>query len=198
MEAFSPAAQRNKEPIFQVLSPFLPADARVLEIASGTGQHAHHFCLNRPDISWQPSDPDPTSIDSIESYRAASRGTGLKEPARWSVLDPLPAILDSRYDVVVNINMIHISPWEACLALLEHCKIWLATGGILYLYGPYFISGHPTAPSNFDFHRSLQARDPAWGLRELDLVKAEAEARGLRWIKTLDMPANNFSVLFSR
>lgn len=197
MQAISPAAQRNKEPIFQVLNPFLPEGARVLELASGTGQHAHHFCLNRPDLIWQPSDPDPASIASIESYRAASLGTGLREPVAWSVLEPRPDILNGPFDVVVNINMIHISPWEACLALLEHCKSWLVKGGILYLYGPYFISQRPTAASNLDFHQSLQNRNPAWGLRELDRVKAEAEVRGLRWLKTVDMPANNFSVFFS-
>jgi hypothetical protein len=99
---------------------------------------------------------------------------------------------------VVNINMIHISPWEACLALLDHCQTWLASGGILYLYGPFILSDRPTAPSNLAFDQSLKERDPRWGLRDLERVKAEAEARGLRWLKTIEMPANNVSVLFEK
>jgi len=198
LQALSPAAERNKEPILEVLNPLLPQKAQVLEIASGTGQHAQYFCMKRPDIVWQPSDPDRASIISIESYRAETSGTGFKKPEPWSVLEPLPENLNRPFDAVVNINMIHISPWEACVALLDHCKTWLAKGGVLYLYGPYFIKDRPTAPSNLDFHQSLQERDSRWGLRDLDRVRAEAEARGLYWLKTVDMPANNFSVIFEK
>lgn len=198
LQAISPAAERNKESILEVLNPFLPARARLLEIASGTGQHAHYVCMKRPDIVWQPSDPDPASLASIESFRMEMSGTGFLKPIPWSLLEPLPENLNRPFDVVVNINMIHISPWEACLALLDHCKTWLAQGGVLYLYGPYLIKNRPVAPSNLDFNQSLQERDPRWGLRDLDRVRAEAEARGLRWLKTVDMPANNFSVIFER
>lgn len=198
MKAYSPAAARNQGPIFDVLNPFLKEKAQVLEIASGTGQHADFMCEKRPDISWQPSDPDPTSVVSLESYYAEGRHSGFKKPMAWSVFEPLPPELDRSFDVVVNINMIHISPWEACLALLDHCRTWLSAGGLLYLYGPYWIEGRPTAPSNLAFHQSLQDRDARWGLRDLDQVKAAAAARGLHALKTIDMPANNMSLLFQR
>ncbi len=198
MKAFSPAAERNQGPIFEVLEPFLSAQAKVLEIASGTGQHADYFCEKRPDIMWQTCDPDPTSFASLMSYYAEGKHEGLQKPIAWSVLETMPLELQRTFDAVVNINMIHISPWEACLALLDHSKIFLAKGGILFLYGPYFITSRETAASNLAFHQSLQERDPRWGLRELDRVKAEAEARGLTWLKTVDMPANNVSVLFRK
>lgn len=198
MQARSPAAERNKQPILEVLNPLLLPQARVLEVASGTGQHAQYFCMKRPDIVWQPSDPDQASIASIESYRGELSGTGLNKPEQWSVLESLPEHLNRTFDAVVNINMIHISPWETCLALLDHCKTWLAPGGVLYLYGPYFIKDRPVAPSNLAFHQSLQQRNPLWGLRDLDQVRAEAEAQGLHHIKTVDMPAHNFSVIFKK
>lgn len=196
MKSYSPAAERNQGPIFEVLHPFLPPRAELLEIASGTGQHADYFCEKRPDIIWQTCDPDPTSLASLHSYYAEGRHAGLQKPIAWSVLEPIPEALSRSFDAVVNINMIHIAPWEACLALLDHARTLLAAGGILYLYGPYVIKDRPTAPSNLAFHQSLLDRDPRWGLRELERVKAEAEARGLRWLKTVDMPANNVSVLF--
>ncbi len=198
MKAFSPAAERNQGPIFEVLEPFLSAQAKVLEIASGTGQHADYFCAKRPDIMWQTCDPDPTSFASLMSYHAEGKHGGLQKPIAWSVLETMPLELQRTFDAVVNINMIHISPWEACLAMLDHSKIFLAMDGILFLYGPYFIKSRETASSNLAFHQSLQERNPRWGLRELDRVKAEAEARGLTWLKTVDMPANNVSVLFRK
>jgi cyclopropane fatty-acyl-phospholipid synthase-like methyltransferase len=198
MKAFSPAAERNQGPIFEVLNPFLPSKAAVLEVASGTGQHADFFCTQRPDIMWQPTDPDPSSLLSLETYCAESGHPGMKKPKAWSVFDALPPELDRRFDAVVNINMIHISPWEACLALLDHTRNWLAPGGVLYLYGPFVREGRPTAASNLAFHQSLQERDARWGLRELETVMAAARDRGLRWLKTVDMPANNVSVLFQK
>jgi SAM-dependent methyltransferase len=198
MPSLSPAAERNKEPIFEILNPLLPKGAQVLEVASGTGQHAAYFCEKRPDLRWQPSDPDPAGFESIMDFYKQRKNEAFLEPIRWSVHDPLPQVLQRKFDAVVNINMIHISPWEACLALLDHCQTWLASGGILYLYGPYMLSDRPTAPSNLAFHQSLQARDPRWGLRELDQVVAAAAERGLQWKRTIDMPANNVSVLFTR
>ncbi len=198
MKAFSPAAERNQGPIFEVLQPFLSTSAKVLEIASGTGQHADYFCEKRSDIVWQMCDPDPASYASLMIYYAEGKHEGLQKPIAWSVLESMPMELQRKFDAVVNINMIHISPWEACLALLEYSKSWLATGGILFLYGPYFIKTRETAPSNLAFHQSLQERDPRWGLRDLEIVKAEAEARGLTWLKTVDMPANNVSVVFRK
>jgi SAM-dependent methyltransferase len=198
MKAHSPAAERNKEPIFEVLESRLPPHAQVLEIASGSGQHAAFFCEKRPDLVWQPVDPDPASFESLLSVWREGRHAGLQKPIAWSVLEPRPVELQRSFDAVVNINMIHISPWEACLALLDHAQTWLKEDGVLFLYGPYFMKGRPTAPSNQAFHQSLQERDSRWGLRDLETVKAEAEARGLRWLQTVDMPANNVSVLFVR
>jgi len=198
MKAFSPAAERNQGPIFEVLNPYLPPKAAVLEVASGTGQHADFFCGKRPDITWQPTDPDPASVLSLQTYDGEAQHAGLKKPLAWSVFDALPPELDRRFDAVVNINMIHISPWEACLALLDHARTWLAPGGWLYLYGPFVIQGRPTAPSNLAFHQSLQERDARWGLRELETVLAAARERGLQWVKTVDMPANNVSVLLQK
>jgi hypothetical protein len=196
MKAHSPAAERNKEPIFEVLAPRLPPQAQVLEIASGSGQHAAFFCEKRPDLFWQPVDPDPASLESLLSIWREGSHAGLQKPIAWSVLEARPADLQRSFDAVVNINMIHISPWEACLALLDHAQTWLKKDGILFLYGPYFIMDRPTAPSNLAFHQSLQGRDPRWGLRDLEKVRAEAETRGLQWLQTVDMPANNVSVLF--
>ncbi|WP_141735151.1 DUF938 domain-containing protein [Oligoflexus tunisiensis] len=197
MPSLSPAAERNKGPIFEILNPLLPTGAQVMEVASGTGQHADYFCEKRPDLRWQPSDPDQASFENIMEFYRARKSEAFQEPIRWSVFDPLPEPLQRSFDAVVNINMIHISPWEACLALLDHCKIWLASGGLLHLYGPFILGDRPTAASNLAFHQSLQARDPRWGLRELDQVVAAAATRGLLWKKTIDMPANNVSVLFS-
>lgn len=198
MKAYSPAAERNQGPIFEVLNPLLPAGGAVLEVASGTGQHADFFCAQRPDITWQPTDPDAASLLSLEAYHAEARHPGFKKPIAWSVFEALPPELNRTFDALVNINMIHISPWEACLALLDHTRSWLAPGGLLYIYGPFVIQGRPTAPSNLSFHQSLQERDARWGLRDLETVMAVAHERGLRWIKTVDMPANNVSVLFQK
>jgi hypothetical protein len=198
MPSLSPAAERNKGPIFEILNPLLPNGARVLEVASGTGQHADYFCEKRPDLRWQPSDPDQASFENIMEFYRQRTNEAFLEPLRWSVFDPLPKGLQQGIDAVVNINMIHIAPWEACLALLDHCRNGLVSGGLLYLYGPYVLSDRPTAPSNLAFHQSLQARDPRWGLRELDQVVEAAAARGLQWNRTIDMPANNVSVLFTR
>lgn len=170
----------------------------MLEVASGTGQHAEYFCAKRPDLSWQASDADPSSILSIESYRTALAKPNFLPPVRWSVLEPVPPALKGPFDALVNINMIHIAPWEACLALFDHAQSLLAKGGVLYLYGPYFRPDRQTAPSNLEFHRSLQTRDPAWGLRDMEVVKAEALKRGFCWQDTVDMPANNFSLVFLR
>lgn len=198
MQRHSPAAERNRSPLFEILNPLLKPGAQVLEIASGTGQHADFICRARPDITWQASDPDEESVQSIQSFHEECRSPAFLRPLRWSVLDPLPPVLDRSFDALVNINMIHIAPWEACLALLDHTKTWLSEGGFLFFYGPFFVKGQPTAESNLAFHESLQERNPNWGLRNLDVLIAEASRRGLSWQKTVGMPANNLSVIFQK
>ncbi len=198
MKRESPAAERNRSPIFEILNPLMQPGVRVLEIASGTGQHADHICRQRTDIIWQASDPDEESAQSIQSYQEDCGNSAFRSPLRWSVLDPLPLALKTSFDIVVNINMIHIAPWEVCLALLDHTKTWLSPGGTLFFYGPFFVKDQPTAESNLAFHQSLRERNPEWGLRDLDLVIEEARSRNLRWQKTVGMPANNLSIVFQK
>lgn len=198
MQQISPAAERNKSFIFEALNPYLPRGARVLEIASGTGQHAAYICQQRPDIVWQPTDPDPLALQSIESFRLELELNAMLEPLAFNIMGDRPSAIAGPYDLLVNINMIHISPWKACLGLLDNSAELLKTNGTLYFYGPFFQKDVETAPSNIDFDRSLRKRDPLWGLRNLDDVVSEAERRGFRLQKVLPMPANNLSVIFQK
>ncbi len=192
---FSPSSARNREPILEVLRSVLPDGAKVLEIASGTGEHAVHFASALP-VTWHPSDPDAASRASIASW-IAHAGLETVEPpvdldaraADWSVAERAP------FDAVVSINMIHIAPWAACEGLLRGASGLLRPGGAVFLYGPFSRGGVHTAPSNAAFDDSLKARDPAWGVRDLDAVEAAAGARGLSLDRIVEMPANNLSVV---
>ncbi|ATR19956.1 Hypothetical protein RMHFA_03018 [Roseomonas mucosa] len=193
----APAAERNREPILAVLRRHLPAEGLVLEVASGTGQHAVHFAEALPGLVFQPSDPDPSARASIDAWAAASGLPNLR-PAleldasggrNWPTL---------RAAAVLCINMIHISPWAATLGLMAGAARVLPPGGVLVLYGPYRRDGVETAPSNEAFDRSLRLRDPAWGLRRLEDVTAEAERQGLRRQEVAEMPANNLCLVFRR
>jgi hypothetical protein len=192
MKHHAPATERNREPIAAVLAEVMPADGLVLEISSGTGQHAAFFANRFPGVIWQPSDPDPESRLSIEGWCAGIR----------NVLAPLDLDVTRRpwpvknADLVVCINMIHIAPWEACEALMEGAAEVLPPGGVLFTYGPYKRGGKHTAPSNESFDQGLRARDPAWGVRDLDDVARVAARRGLALERFVEMPANNLSVIF--
>lgn len=172
----------------------LPARATVLEIASGTGEHALYFATRLEGVTWQPSDPDPEARDSIAAWGIGSAG----------VLAPLD--LDVRreswgvgpVDAIVCINMIHISPWTAAEGLFRGAADCLRPGGVLYLYGPFAIGGRHTAPSNAAFDENLRARDPEWGVRDLEDVVALARESGFDLTETVAMPANNLSVVFTR
>lgn len=193
---YAPATQRNRDPILDVLRRVLPPQGLVLEVASGTGEHAVHFAASLPGLTWQPSDPDPDCRLSVAAWAVENRVTSLRPPLDLDVRSwPWP--LD-RADAVVAINMIHISPWEASLALLRGASALLPPGAPLFLYGPYLRAGHPTAPSNLDFDRSLRDRDPSWGLRDLDTVAEAAAREGLRLDEVVEMPANNLSVIFRK
>ena len=190
------AAERNRDAILAVLTRVLPAAGTVLEVASGTGQHAAYFAPRLPGLVWQPSDPDPEMRASIAAWVAGTGAANLKPPLDLDVLSPSWPV-DSA-DVMVAINMIHIAPWAACEGLLAGAGRLLDGGGILYLYGPFHVDGRPTAPSNADFDDSLRRRNREWGVRDVGDVAAAAAAHGLGLSETVDMPANNLSVVLRR
>jgi hypothetical protein len=192
----APATERNREPLAAVLREVLPAEGIVLEIASGTGEHAAYFAASFPDLVWQPSDPDPDSLDSIAAWRDEAGLDNLLAPLRLdAAAQAWPA---AAADAILCVNMVHISPWAATAGLMLGAGRLLAAGAPLILYGPYRRAGVPTAPSNEAFDASLKSRNPQWGLRELEAVAAEAEARGLRLDRLFEMPANNLTIVFRR
>lgn len=194
---FAPATQRNREVILEILLQILPASGTILEIASGTGEHAVYFAPHLKPRKWLPSDPNPRSRASIAAWIAHSPSDNLYPPfdfdasaSVWTLPDTTPIT------AIVNINMIHISPWGACLGLMAQSDRILPPGGILYLYGPFKQNKEHTSPSNAAFDSSLRAQNPNWGVRDLDDVVAAAKARNLHLINTYQMPANNLSVVF--
>jgi SAM-dependent methyltransferase len=190
-----PHVARNRDPILDVLRRVLPANGLVLELASGSGEHAAYYATKLPALTWQPTDPDPLALASIDAHRAAAAANLLPAlqldvtASHWPV---------ERADAAVCCNMIHIAPWAACEGLLAGAARILPPGGLLYLYGPYRIGGEHTAPSNAAFDADLRARDPAWGIRSLEDVTALAQRHGLALAESVPMPANNFSVIFRR
>ena len=193
----SPSTARNRDPILQVLAPRLPTAGLVLEIAAGAGEHAAHMALALPDLSWRPTDPDPEALASIAAWRDQAGLPNLLPPLRLDAAEP-DSWPVSRADAVVNINMIHISPWAAAEGLMTGAGRVLASGGMLFVYGPYFEAGVETAPNNLDFDASLRGRNPAWGLRRLDEVTALAAGQGLVLEDRISMPANNLALVFRR
>jgi|KBSSwiStaDraftv2_1062776.scaffolds.fasta_scaffold162950_3 SAM-dependent methyltransferase len=196
---FAPAATRNREPILEVLRARVPVGARVLEIGSGSGEHAVYVCAALPELDWQPSDPDPASRASIAAWTAYAGLGNIRPPldidvhaATWGMEECDP------FDLIVSINMIHIAPWSATLALLEGAARLLREGGTLFLYGPFMRGGEHTAPSNEAFDARLRSENPEWGVRDLDEVVRAAEPRSLLHAETVAMPANNLAALFRR
>lgn len=192
----SPAALRNRDPILGLLRAWLPPQGEALELAAGSGEHAEHFARHLPGWGWQPTDLDPDALASVEARRLAAGLPNLRPARRLDVRDS-----DwSHYalDLVLAVNLVHISPWACTEALLRGAARHLAPGGVLVLYGPYRVEGEPTAPSNEDFDRSLRARDPAWGLRWLGEVQARGAAEGLALVERVAMPANNLTLRFQR
>ena len=195
----APAAARNQAPILEVLRRVLPPEGLVLEIGSGTGQHAAAFAAACPGLTWQPSDPDPMARASIAAWAEESGLANLRPPLEIDVCRPdWPGLIAGPVAAVLSINMIHIAPWAACEGLVRGAGRLLRAGGLLYLYGPFRRDGAHTAPSNAAFDRSLRAQDPAWGVRDLEAVAACAEANGLLLSETVAMPANNLSAIFTR
>jgi hypothetical protein len=192
---FSPAAYRNAAPIFDVLCDLLPDAAKLLEIASGTGQHAAYFATAHSGWEWQPTDAQESALPGIAERCEAL--PNVQPPLRLDVLSPWPASL-GRFDAVYCANMLHISPWATCGALMRGAAAHLVDGGRLLIYGPFLVDGEPTAPSNRGFDADLRARDADWGLRRLADVVDEAGFVGLRLEGRIDMPANNLLLVFRR
>ena len=196
MRREAPAAARNRQPILEVLLPHLPEKGLVLEIASGTGEHVVHYAAARPDLTFQPSDPDASARASVDDW-VQTMGLSNVRPAleidvtkeSWRV---------ERADAVLCCNMIHIAPWEATIGLVSGAARLLPPGGLLFTYGPYRRGGRHTAPSNEAFDADLKRRNPAWGVRDLEAVTELAHREGFSGPKIVEMPANNLSLLFKR
>lgn len=190
---FADAVQRNREPILAVLSRYVSPEDRVLELAAGSGEHAVYLAERLPVASWLPTDPDPDARASIDAWRAFTRSAKVRPAVSLGVFQQPWEV--EPVDIVVCINLVHISPWTATLALLD--GIAALGPRVVYLYGPYKRGGEHTAASNAAFDRWLKDRDPTWGVRDLEVVLAEAEARGLRLLEVAEMPANNLSVVLA-
>lgn len=190
----APATVRNREPIREVLARELPPRGTVLEIASGSGEHALHFARAFPDLLWQPSDASEAALASIAAWRAEAELPNLCAPVALDVAAPAWPI--ERADAIVCINLVHIAPWEAALAMFAGAARLLAAGALLYLYGPYRFDGAFTAPSNAEFDRWLRDRDPRWGVRDVDELARAAAGHGFALREVVAMPANNHSLVF--
>ncbi|MFT5182133.1 MAG: hypothetical protein ACI8S3_002021 [Alphaproteobacteria bacterium] len=202
MSKSEPAAERNRTAILSVLQEVLPPTGTVLEVSSGTGQHAAYFTPELAPRHWQPSEFDRALIGSIDGWLQRAPSARLLPPVTLDASDTVwpveAAALELPITAIVNINMIHITPWEVCLGLLAGAGRILPPQGVLYLYGPYRRGGVHTVSSNEDFDRSLQARDPQWGVRDLDEVEAAANSEGLLLDRVIEMPVNNLSVVFRK
>jgi hypothetical protein len=193
---YAPATARNREPILEVLRGVLPASGLVLEIASGTGEHAVHFARALPGLTWQPTDPSADARRSIAAWLDAEDLANVLPPLDLDVTAAAWPVAQA--EAVTCINMIHISPWEATEGLMRGAGRILGSGAPLYLYGPYRRGAHPIEPSNEAFDQDLKRRDPRWGLRELDEVTACAALHGFESMTVVEMPANNLSVVFRK
>lgn len=192
----APSAERNKQPILEVLARVLPPRGLVLEIGSGTGQHVAHFARALPALAFQPSEVDEERHASIEAWSAAGGLSNVKPPLAIDLTKrPWPV---SVADAVLCINVIHISPWEATLALMAGAGLILPAGGVLVTYGPYMRGGAYTSPSDEVFDASLRARNPLWGLRDIDKLTEVAGDEGLALVEVVPMPANNFTLVWRK
>lgn len=196
MKRQAPAAARNRQPILDVLQARLPREGLVLEVASGTGEHIVHYATARPELTFQPSDPDVDARASVDDW-VRTLGLANVRPAleidvtarTWPV---------ERADAVLCCNMIHIAPWEAAVGLVAGAARVLSPGGLFFLYGPYRQGGRHTAPSNEAFDADLKRRNPAWGVRDIEAVIDLTGAQGFSTPEIVEMPANNLSLLFNR
>lgn len=192
---YAPATLRNRDAILAVLRAALPSSGLVLEVASGSGEHAVHFAAALPALDWQPSDPDPAALASIEAWRGEAGLPNLRAPILLDAAADWPI---DRADAMVCINMVHISPWDATVGLFTQGARLLPKDAPLILYGPYFQADVAPAASNVEFDASLRARDPRWGIRALEDVGSLATAQGFALDRVEAMPANNLTLIFRR
>lgn len=198
----SPAADRNKQPILELLRTILPARGNALEIASGTGQHVAWFAAGLPAWTWQPTEPDASGVAAIIQRLAHDSLTNVRPPLVLDVTSPhwpsLGPEFTQRFDAIFCANMLHIAPWPCCPGLMQGAARYLTPTGVLVTYGPYLEDETPTAPSNLAFDESLKARNPSWGIRRREDVEAEAARAGLMLRGRHAMPANNLLLVFAR
>jgi SAM-dependent methyltransferase len=192
----APAAARNRDPILRVLRDYLPQSALVLEIASGTGEHAAWFSRALPALTWQPTDHDPEALKSIAAWRDRTGLPNLLPPLQLDASAETWPVAQA--DAVVAINMVHIAPWTATQGLIAGAARVLTSGGLLFLYGPFREGGVHTTASNAAFDADLRARNPSWGVRDLDKIIELAGRHGIKAPERIAMPANNLSVVFRR
>lgn len=190
---FSASASRNRDPILAALRSRLEVGTTVLEIASGSGEHALYFAQNLPEITFQPTDRDPDACASIDAWVAEAALPNLRPSLRLDVTEAWPELAA---DTVLSLNMVHIAPWEAAKGLVHGAAHVLPAGGQLILYGPFFRAGQPTVASNLAFDADLRARNLAWGIRNLQAIEDEATAFAAPEI--VEMPANNLMLVFRR
>jgi SAM-dependent methyltransferase len=193
---YLPHVTRNREPILSVLSRVLPPQGLVLEVASGSGEHAAYFARTLPSLLWQATDFDPRAFASIAAHRAAAKAPNLLAPL------PLDATSSEwpvqRADAIVCINMVHIAPWAAAKGLMAGARCLLPVGGVVYLYGPYRIEGRHTAQTNHAFDTWLRSQNSQWGVRDVSEMVDLAAENGFNLVETVPMPANNLSIIFCR
>ena len=191
----APATQRNRDPLVDALRPLLPERGLVLEVASGTGEHAVHFARRFPDLEWRPTDSDPAALESIAAWAEARPAPNLRPPLRLDVREAWPV---ECADAVLAVNLLHISPWATTEALVAGAARVLPPGAPLLVYGPFWRDEVDPAPSNRAFDETLRARDTAWGVRSLEAVTERADAAGLRLAGVTEMPAHNLLVAWRR
>ena len=208
----SPAAERNRQPILEVLRRVLPASGRALEIASGSGQHVSWFARHLPAWTWQPSEHAAASLTSIAAWSVLGAGDVAESPVAHATEGPLPNVLPplqldvcapewpvaGAFDAITCANMIHASPPQTLPGLMRGAGRHLAPNGLLLTYGPYILDDEPLVASNVEFDAWLKSRDPSWGIRRLADVLAHARDAGLRLRERVAMPANNMMLVFQR
>jgi len=198
---FAPSAEKNKDPILGVLKKHLPARKQLcLEIASGTGQHVIHFASELSDISFQPSEYDETNLYSIQEYITDSKLSNILPPIRIDITSPIDQwnLIHQQYDLLININMIHISPWQCTLQLFKKAKQLLKSDGLLITYGPYANRGIISPESNVKFNEYLIEKNPGWGLRDIEDLKIVASQNQFHLMVIEEMPSNNKSLIWKK
>lgn len=200
---YSASAMRNREPILDVLKKHLPASGTVLEIASGSGEHAIYFAPQFPNLNWQATNLEDTQLDSVIDWIAHSPSGNLLPPLKLDATSTVWPMESASFPAtpitaIFNVNMIHISPWRVCEGLMAGAGRTLEKGGRLFIYGPFKVDGQHTAPTNAEFDRWLKADNANYGIRDQQNVIAEAEKKGLVHVEAVAMPANNFLQIFER